>query len=109
MKKNKMFLVEVVVKVAIIAFIFLVAWYVVFDSNHINTTDIKKWCSGEYIDFRMSGATVIGNDGDSTYIVDDRNIIHIIPYNNIDDNDFLLIWVDNRTDEVIKVWKEIYN
>lgn len=76
---------------------------------NIDTSDIKLWCQGEKIDFRMTGATVVGKDENNTFIIDDRNIIHVIPYSNVEDNDFLLIWVDNNTGEVIKVWKEIYN
>ena len=98
-------------KIIMIILMVLLIIVLVNDMHHskIDTSDLYDWCAGEYIDFHMTGATVIGHDNNSTYITDDRNVIHVVPYLNMEVNDFLLIWVDDRTGEVLKVWKEIYN
>lgn len=79
-------------------------------------TVIDNWCGAgtERGSIRFIGAEVASRNGDIITLLDERGNQWEVENMNIDDNDFLLLWInDNDTDdiaddEIIKVWREAY-
>lgn len=77
---------------------------------------IENWCGSgtERGSIRFVGAEVYARKGDSLTLIDEQGNLWDVEALNIDDNDFLLLWInDNDTDTVeddtiIKVWREAY-
>ena len=75
---------------------------------------IENWCGSgtECGSIRFVGAEVYTRDGDTLTLIDEQGNLWGVEALNIDDNDFLLLWInDNDTDTVeddtiIKVWRE---
>lgn len=79
-------------------------------------TALDEWCGAgaERGSIRFIGAEVASRNGDIITLLDERGNRWEVENMNIDDNDFLLLWInDNDTDdiaddEIIKVWREAY-
>lgn len=79
-------------------------------------TALDEWCGAgtEKGSIRFIGAEVASRNGDIITLLDKRGNLWEVENMNIDDNDFLLLWInDNDTDniaddEIIKVWREAY-
>lgn len=79
-------------------------------------TALDEWCGAgtERRSIRFIGAEVASRNGDIITLLDERGNQWEVENMNIDDNDFLLLWInDNDTDdiaddEIIKVWREAY-
>lgn len=77
---------------------------------------IENWCGSgtERGSIRFIGAEVYAREGDTLTLIDEQGNLWDVEALNIDDNDFLLLWInDNDTDTVkddtiIKVWREAY-
>ena len=77
---------------------------------------IENWCGSgtERGSIRFVGAEVYERKGDTLTLIDEQSNLWDVEALNIDDNDFLLLWInDNDTDTVeddiiIKVWREAY-
>lgn len=77
---------------------------------------IENWCGSgtERGSIRFVGAEVYTREGDTLTLIDEQGNLWDVEALNIDDNDFLLLWInDNDTDTVeddtiIKVWREAY-
>lgn len=77
---------------------------------------IENWCGSgtERGSIRFVGAEVYAREGDTLTLIDEQDNLWDVEALNIDDNDFLLLWInDNDTDTVeddtiIKVWREAY-
>lgn len=77
---------------------------------------IENWCGAgmERGSIRFVGAEVYAREGDTLTLIDEQGNLWDVEALNIDDNDFLLLWInDNDTDTVeddtiIKVWREAY-
>lgn len=77
---------------------------------------IENWCGSgtERGSIRFVGAEVYTREGDTLTLIDEQDNLWDVEALNIDDNDFLLLWInDNDTDTVeddtiIKVWREAY-
>ena len=77
---------------------------------------IENWCGSgtERGSIRFVGAEVYARKGDTLTLIDEQDNLWDVEALNIDDNDFLLLWInDNDTDTVeddtiIKVWREAY-
>ena len=77
---------------------------------------IENWCGSgmERGSIRFVGAEVYARDGDTLTLIDEQGNLWDVEALNIDDNDFLLLWInDNDTDiveddTIIKVWREAY-
>lgn len=77
---------------------------------------IENWCGSgtERGSIRFVGAEVYERKGDTLTLIDEQDNLWDVEALNIDDNDFLLLWInDNDTDTVeddtiIKVWREAY-
>lgn len=80
-------------------------------------TVIDNWCGAgtERGSIRFVGAEVKSRNGDIITLLDEQGNLWEVEHMNIDDNDFLLLWInDNDTyddfsdDVIIKVWREAY-
>ena len=80
-------------------------------------TVIDNWCGAgtERGSIRFVGAEVESRNGDNITLLDEQGNLWEVEHMNIDDNDFLLLWIndtdtyDNFSDDVIiKVWREAY-
>lgn len=79
-------------------------------------TALDEWCGAgtEKGSIRFIGAEVASRNDNIITLLDERGNLWEIENMNIDDNDFLLLWInDNDTDdiaddEIIKVWREAY-
>lgn len=80
-------------------------------------TVIDNWCGAgtERGSIRFVGAEVESRNGDVITLLDEQGNLWEVEHMNIDNNDFLLLWInDNDTyddfsdDEIIKVWREAY-
>lgn len=80
-------------------------------------TVIDNWCGAgtERGSIRFVGAEVESRNGDTITLLDEQGNLWEVEHMNIDDNDFLLLWInDNDTyddfsdDVIIKVWREAY-
>ena len=77
---------------------------------------IENWCgsSTERGSIRFVGAEVYTRDGDTLTLIDEQGNLWDVEALNIDDNDFLLLWINNNDtdtvedDTIIKVWREAY-
>lgn len=77
---------------------------------------IENWCGSgtERGSIRFVGAEVYAREGNTLTLIDEQGNLWDVEALNIDDNDFLLLWInDNDTDDVeddtiIKVWREAY-
>lgn len=77
---------------------------------------IENWCGAgtEHGSIRFVGAEVYTREGDTLTLIDEQDNLWDVEALNIDDNDFLLLWInDNDTgtvedDTIIKVWREAY-
>lgn len=79
-------------------------------------TALDEWCGAgtERGSIRFIGAEVASRNGNTITLLDERGNQWEIENMTIDNNDFLLLWInDNDTDdiaddEIIKVWREAY-
>lgn len=80
-------------------------------------TVIDNWCGAgtERGSIRFVGAEVESRNGDVITLLDEQSNRWEVEHMNIDNNDFLLLWInDNDTyddfsdDVIIKVWREAY-
>lgn len=80
-------------------------------------TVIDNWCGAgtERGSIRFVGAEVESRNGDVITLLDEQGNRWEVEHMNIDNNDFLLLWInDNDTyddfsdDVIIKVWREAY-
>lgn len=79
-------------------------------------TALDEWCSAgtERGSIRFIGAEVASRNGNTITLLDEHGNQWEVENMTIDDNDFLLLWInDNDTDdivddEIIKVWREAY-
>lgn len=78
---------------------------------------IENWCGTgtERGSIRFVGAEVESRNGDVITLLDEQGNLWEVEHMNIDNNDFLLLWIndndtyDNFSDDVIiKVWREAY-
>ena len=81
-----------------------------------DTSALLDWCGASEVNtVRMVGA-VVGKSADNYYILEDEHgELWCVEDVDIDDNDFLLLWIDDagtpddtNDDVVIKVWREVH-
>lgn len=75
---------------------------------------IEQWCGADGQSIRFVGGEVYERQGNVITLLDEQGNLWTVENVDVDDNDFLLLWIDdNGTDDftddvVIKVWREVH-
>lgn len=86
------------------------------ERDKFDTSALESWCgSSEVHSVRMVGAEVYRRDKNQVVVKDEDGSLWILENVDVDDNDFLLLWIDDmdtlgevEDDVVVKVWREVH-